>query len=554
MDFVKNQIQRIQQQLAGLTASQRMLTVALVAIMVMTLVYWGRYAGSADMEPLLDQSFTQQDLGRVQSFLKGKGVDFQNSGDRILVPAERRMELLSDLAFARMLPQNTETGFDKMTAKLSPFAPASEREQLYNRGKEITCGQVIERFPGVETAVVQIDPTNKRQVGANIEPSASITITMATTGGTSARQVAEAAAMTVAGSQAGLPIGRINVTVNGIPQRLRDPNNAMVQGGDEAFEVRQKYEIDQEKRILDLFDYIVGMRVKVSVKVDGSTVHTEKDTFDNVKAKAVDEETTTNETTNGADAGADPGAVPNVAANGELTAGANGGGGGQKSTEETTKTKSTIIADKTHTSTTNGPGTPTVVSASVRVPRSYFVASMKAIAPDAPTPDGKTIDTYAAGELKKIQEAVKASTGMGETAVVAVDTFVDVLPTLASTGATTPTASISVPVMIGNHGKEIALGGLAVVALFMMMMMVKRSAPAPAVVAAAAVVPQGPPPQLVAGEMLAGEAGDSNTTLAGMELDEDAVQTQQMLDQVSTLVKDNPDAAASLVKRWLNRD
>src|SRR5688572_33373421 len=108
MDFVKNQIQRIQQQLAGLTASQRMLTVALVAVMVMTLLYWARYAGTADMEPLLDQAFTQQDLGRVQAYLSSKGVRFDNSGDRILVPAERKMELLADLAFARMLPQDME--------------------------------------------------------------------------------------------------------------------------------------------------------------------------------------------------------------------------------------------------------------------------------------------------------------------------------------------------------------------------------------------------------------------------------------------------------------
>ena len=67
MDFVKNQIQRIQQQLAGLTASQRMLTAALVVIMVMTLLYWGRTAGTAEMTPLLEQSFTQNDLGAIQN-------------------------------------------------------------------------------------------------------------------------------------------------------------------------------------------------------------------------------------------------------------------------------------------------------------------------------------------------------------------------------------------------------------------------------------------------------------------------------------------------------
>jgi flagellar biosynthesis/type III secretory pathway M-ring protein FliF/YscJ len=41
--------------------------------------------------------------------------------------------------------------------------------------------------------------------------------------------------------------------------------------------------------------------------------------------------------------------------------------------------------------------------------------------------------------------------------------------------------------------------------------------------------------------------------LDAMELDEDAVRTQQMLDQVSTMVAENPDGAATLVKRWMNR-
>jgi flagellar biosynthesis/type III secretory pathway M-ring protein FliF/YscJ len=39
-----------------------------------------------------------------------------------------------------------------------------------------------------------------------------------------------------------------------------------------------------------------------------------------------------------------------------------------------------------------------------------------------------------------------------------------------------------------------------------------------------------------------------------MELDEDAVRTQQMLDQVATLVDENPDSAASLVRRWMVRN
>src|SRR5690606_34397714 len=99
-------------------------------------------------------------------------------------------------------------------------------------------------------------------------------------------------------------------------------------------------------------------------------------------------------------------------------------------------------------------------------------------------------------------------------------------------------------------GKEIAIGALAVVSLFMVLMMVRRAAPTPVV--SAPPEPR-PTPQLASGEDLAGEVGEVDPMLDGMELDEDAVRAQQMIGQVSTLVKENPDAAAHLVKRWLNR-
>jgi flagellar biosynthesis/type III secretory pathway M-ring protein FliF/YscJ len=56
-----------------------------------------------------------------------------------------------------------------------------------------------------------------------------------------------------------------------------------------------------------------------------------------------------------------------------------------------------------------------------------------------------------------------------------------------------------------------------------------------------------------AGETVVGNVGEGNTALDGMELDEDAVKAQQMLDQVQQMVQTNPEGAAGLVKRWLNR-
>ncbi len=133
---------------------------------------------------------------------------------------------------------------------------------------------------------------------------------------------------------------------------------------------------------------------------------------------------------------------------------------------------------------------------------------------------------------------------------MSVETYADPSPATALAAMASAPSSGSVISNAGGYAKEIAIGVLAVVSLFMMSSMVKKSTPAP--VAVVPVVEEGMP-NLSGGEILAGEAGFSNTTLDGMELDEDAVRTQQMLDQVTTMVKENPDGAAALVKRWLNR-
>jgi flagellar biosynthesis/type III secretory pathway M-ring protein FliF/YscJ len=97
------------------------------------------------------------------------------------------------------------------------------------------------------------------------------------------------------------------------------------------------------------------------------------------------------------------------------------------------------------------------------------------------------------------------------------------------------------------------VGGLAVASLFMVMMMARKSAPAPiATEAPAAGERKGAQRSAPASES-AQEVGEGEKTLDGMELDSEAVQTQQVIEQVSDMVAENPDAAATLVKRWLNR-
>lgn len=558
MDVVKNQLARIQQQLSGLTASQKMLTAALVAIMVMTLFYWGGHAGTAEMAPVLDQALSETEIGGITRKLKALGIPARVDGDRVVVPSDRVLEAVAELAYENLLPVDSETGFDQMVAQLSPWASASERDALENRGKEITCAQIIRLFPGVQLAQVMIDPADKRHIGkASIEPSASVNITVRA--GETARKVAEAAASVVSGAQADLDPARINVVVNGQPVRLQAAADAGgLDSGEEQFERRIRYQQSFEASIVAVLP-VPDLRVAVSVRLNNDIVEMKEQKVDreNSFANPLSEESEETETED-ADPALEPGAVSNLGAgtaNGplDLPSEAGNGGGRRKSASSKSKTQYQNAHSYVQTHTQKGRGDATVISASVRVPRSYFLTVFKQRFPDKPADDA-AVELLAQERMKEMEAAVRASTGMDEKAPVSVAHFDDIIPLAPLAPPQAATASI--PLVLGSHSKEIALGGLALVSLFMVSMFVRRSAPTvlPAAAGGAGGTGDGGPRQLATGEALAGEAGDGKATLDGMELDEEAVRTQQMLDQVSTLVSDNPDAAASLVKRWLNRD
>src|SRR5271154_6611105 len=163
MDLIKAQIARLQKQLSGLTASQKMLAAALVAIMGMTLVWWGRYAGEPEYQALLDQSFSQEDIAQVPSALAAKNISYTLTGDRIMVPADRKIEILADLGFAHLLPHKTDAGFDEIVKQMTPWDPADKTARLWVEAKQRTLSAVIDDFPGVREADVVIDPTDERR-------------------------------------------------------------------------------------------------------------------------------------------------------------------------------------------------------------------------------------------------------------------------------------------------------------------------------------------------------------------------------------------------------
>jgi flagellar biosynthesis/type III secretory pathway M-ring protein FliF/YscJ len=107
VDVIKAQLARIQQQLGALTASQKMLAAALVAVMLMTLAMWGRYAGTAEMEPVLEQTLQPDVLSRITAELRAKGIEYKVVNEKVLVPTEKKLEALANLSYAQVVPDDT---------------------------------------------------------------------------------------------------------------------------------------------------------------------------------------------------------------------------------------------------------------------------------------------------------------------------------------------------------------------------------------------------------------------------------------------------------------
>jgi flagellar biosynthesis/type III secretory pathway M-ring protein FliF/YscJ len=516
------------------------------------------------MVPVLDQTLTDDDIGPIDHQLELAGVPHSVSAGKVLVPADRKSEILANLMFARVLPSDTHSAFETMSKQMNPFTSNSEREKYYSEATSMELSELIGRFPGVASARVIINGNNERRIEGNIPPSATVFIT--TKGEPEhMKELVRAAADGVAHAVSGLFPNQISVIVNGASMKVPNSENDAMGGAnsDEMNDYREKREASLEQKIRNQFAFITGLTVTVNCDVENRQMDEHVIKYDKSTTVVQPLKTTSNsnETSSFPAGSRDPGASSNTAGtNSQISLDGSGGGGGSSTPNTTTETKEDVQnvvglgSDeiKTHIPS----GKETVQTATVRVPSSYFSAIYKlqdAKTSPPPFPD------FVTAKLTSIREGVKKVVGLKTDDALSVDTYDDIPPDMAM--ATGPSVQASTLNTVGGHAKEIGVAVLAVVSLLMMATMVRKSTPAQLVMPAMGGGGGGGGPavatagigSLGSGESIAGEVSAGSGALDGMEMDEDAVRTQQMLDQVSTMVKENPDGAASLVKRWLSR-
>jgi flagellar biosynthesis/type III secretory pathway M-ring protein FliF/YscJ len=97
--------------------------------------------------------------------------------------------------------------------------------------------------------------------------------------------------------------------------------------------------------------------------------------------------------------------------------------------------------------------------------------------------------------------------------------------------------------------KQAVLGGLALLSIGMMFMLVRKAGRTTQMPTAEELV--GIPPALEPDSDLVGEADEGETAMMGIEIDNEQLKRQKMLQEVSELVRSNPQSAVGVFNRWL---
>jgi len=552
MDFLKAQSNQVLAQLRGMSISQRIAVVLLLVVLgggMWGLVRWG---GQGEWIPLLDQSFTSEQLQRIQAELMVSGEQTRVEADRVYIKGDedRRRQLIAALAQRGALPRDTSMGYAALIKENSVFIADRSRVWMENRGLETELSSVIAKFQGVRDAHVFIEVPQQRSFGPKAQMSrASVHVTLGD-GETLDKQRIMAIANLVSGAVSGLDVKDVKITDGARSYRVPDSSGEMPT---ELLDIQRLAEEHHAQKIYDQLRYIPNVLVNVHASLQTAEEQIQEK---KLGPAIVDQETSKTEESGGGSGGGGPGVRPNQ---GRAVVEA---GGGNSNNREETDTSLRGERDAKLQTSVKRPGFVEKLTASVNVPRSYLERVGAALKGGA---GEKDIEKVAALELPKIKALVKPLINATADDQVVVNWYHDIPAEPKVSTQTQPAGWVA---MAKGFGPQLGLGVLALISLFGVMRIAKRaqapvigpskSAPVGNLAwaggggASVSLVGDEPLAPLGGGPQTVGEATEIDGVMVGHEVDERTVRVQQIAKQIGQMIKEDPVAAAGIVQHWLS--
>jgi flagellar biosynthesis/type III secretory pathway M-ring protein FliF/YscJ len=557
VNLLQRTFRAIAAQLGGLPTTAKMLIGSLMVILVMSLLLVAQVSGRPSMVPLpidLDPDARTA----AQGYLERSGIAYEDRDGRLMVPAEQRFNVLAQLTDHEVITGD-QINFDSLIEQSSPFLTREQNRKRWLVAKMNVLSALVSKFRGIQRATVVLDKPDAGGFGKTHQsPTASVTVIPA--GEALTQGQVEAIAHVVAGAQPGLKAADVDV-VDAKNGRLHQVRSEDRQTSGEYLETKQAAEEHVKATIADFLSYILGVRIAVNAMVDTRRVEQRTDSFEDPKVGPLSSSRRTIESSSQS-GGSEPGVATNVG----VAIASSGGRGTSLTDERSDETTHPVFPfDRQHIK--DPKGYPLKINATIGVPRSYFVAKFRQDRNDPEAvPDDTELEPIVTAEKARLKSDVELLIDTGALKDAKRGTVnVSMIPDIAAAFAT---VAPDIPSSVGGSGgggggggwggapisgdlvKFLGLAGLALLSLAMMFLMVRRAGVTTELPSAEDIV--GVPPTLPTDESeIVGEAIESAPILEGVEVDDAALRRQQMKGQISEMVRQNPDAVANLLRRWI---
>ena len=585
MDQLRSTLATIQKYLGQLTLTHKLLVALVTVIAVMSLMLVWTWSAKQEYVEFLPRA-TDVEQAKATEWLKNHDVTPAMKGTHPWVPAAQHHALFSSYAQSGNLPEDTSMLFQGMLEKNTWYSTRQQNDQTYNLALQNELAAVISKFNGIARATVIIDAPERQGLGAGSrKPTASAAVFAQGKGGLDQATV-DAIAALIASSKAGLSIENVRV-IDGNLRRQRRATPIEEMNSSTYLEDVTKWENSTREKLVNFLAYIPEVMVAVTTQIDNSRLNRTREEFlpkDSGTISLIKRERGSSQTQAGAAPGGEVGIRSNVGMDVNSTGTAAAAGNTTKEEESEFlnfpgRIQDVIVDNK---------GRPSMVAVSVNVPRA-FVAS-QITKPTAAA--GTTATADAPKEPSEEQIAAKFEKDIRPRIIESIVPHVKAMIASANPGLSADElnkllmAQVSVSMIpldvvamtignglgggmgggpAGNSGnggssnlpfglstgmiENVALGGMALLAMGMMIIMVRKAGGGTTIPSPEEIV--GLPPALATKNDLIGEADESDAPMMGIEVDDAEVRTGKMLDQVTDWVKGSPDGAAKLLNRWI---
>lgn len=546
----------------SMTPSARIMAGLMVGVIVVSLGWIFTAQQSTNHQYLFGgRDFSDAELDSMEAAFSDAGLrEFDRVGKRIKVPADQKDIYLKSLSAAEALPKEWGGYTEQALGNPNPFASNFSVAKEIEFAKERDVASVIKMIPTIEFASVDYDE-QRTGFARNTLRTCSVSV-RARNNSAVAPETLKLIARHVQGHFAGLTEENLTVTDLGGGQSYRGSGDPLGTTDHPYLQAQKAYERDYEEKVARVLSNYGDVHLAVNVELDPRmTEESERLQYD---PTAVTVETTESrkdqENTKPAPAG-QPGAASNGVANQPQSINSNVAGPTSNSKQSEAKERRVLGHEALVTRTAGL--VPKKVTISVGIPESYYikVAQYRAMrdSPDAQDPPAPPTAAELAALKTEVEQSVRAAVegmpvgireGDDRLPYIKVYSYTDLpLPELPG-----PSFADTATGFLAESWSTLALLAVVLVSLGMTFSWIRSQKPGEADAEFADGFGLDIP-------SLADELSLSSAGGDGLEGDGETEEGRrkpafdltggEIKDDLSSLIKENPDAAVNLLKAWI---